>query len=65
MKTVRNPVLMDKDGPSIHRPAPTLGEHTAEILGELGFANDRIAMLARSGAVKLASDEPAGSHAKA
>ena len=35
-KTVRNPVLMDSDGPAIRRPAPTHGQHTSEILRELG-----------------------------
>jgi crotonobetainyl-CoA:carnitine CoA-transferase CaiB-like acyl-CoA transferase len=59
MKTVRNPVLMDKDGPTIRRPAPTLGEHTAEILGELGYVSSSIELLTRSGAVKLADPSPA------
>jgi crotonobetainyl-CoA:carnitine CoA-transferase CaiB-like acyl-CoA transferase len=64
-KTVRNPVLMDKDGPTIRRAAPTLGEHTAEILEELGYASDRIEMLARSGSVKLASDQSVAARASA
>ena len=34
-KTIRNPVLMDSDGPVISRPAPTHGQHTVEILREL------------------------------
>ena len=52
-KAVRNPVLMDHDGPSIARAAPLLGEHTAENLRELGFAQARIEALATAGAVML------------
>ncbi|MDX1383562.1 MAG: CaiB/BaiF CoA-transferase family protein [Thermoanaerobaculia bacterium] len=33
------------------RPAPALGEHTDEVLGEIGYAADRIAALRRAGAV--------------
>jgi CoA:oxalate CoA-transferase len=55
VKTVRNPVLMDKDGPDIRHPAPTHGEHTAEVLGELGYEKSRIEMLARSGIIKCLS----------
>jgi CoA:oxalate CoA-transferase len=56
MKTVRNPVLMDKDGPVIRRPSPILGEHSAEILKSLGYSQDRIEALAKANVVKLASD---------
>jgi crotonobetainyl-CoA:carnitine CoA-transferase CaiB-like acyl-CoA transferase len=58
MKTVRNPVLMDKDGPAVTRPAPILGEHSAEILRELGYGKERIETLSRAGAVKFAKDAP-------
>ncbi len=37
MKTMRNPVLMDHDGPQIVRPAPLLGEHSREVLATLGM----------------------------
>jgi crotonobetainyl-CoA:carnitine CoA-transferase CaiB-like acyl-CoA transferase len=30
---------------AIRRPAPGLGEHTAEVLGEVGISNDELADL--------------------
>ena len=53
-RTVRNPVLFDQEGPSIRRPAPMLGEHSEEILRELGYGDDQIDTLSRTGAVLLA-----------
>ena len=41
--------------PSVRRPAPRLGEHTREVLGELGISASEIARLASLGAV-AASD---------
>lgn len=35
----------------LRRPAPLPGEHTAEVLGELGFDRDEIGVLAERGAV--------------
>ncbi len=37
---------------SVHRPAPALGEHTAELLGEAGLSEDEVAALIESGAAK-------------
>jgi crotonobetainyl-CoA:carnitine CoA-transferase CaiB-like acyl-CoA transferase len=54
-RTVRNPVLFDSDGPSIRRPAPLLGEHSAEILRELGRSDTEIERLAKAGIVLLAA----------
>ncbi len=39
---------------TIRRPAPRLGEHTGEVLAELGYATERIAGLEASGAVRAA-----------
>ncbi|MGZ8228928.1 MAG: CaiB/BaiF CoA transferase family protein [Burkholderiales bacterium] len=52
-RAVRNPILFDADGPTIRRAAPMLGEHTGEILKELGFGDAHIERLAASGAVML------------
>ena len=53
MQAVRNPVLLDRDGPEIRRPAPLLGEHSAEILRELGYQEERIETLTRAGIVLM------------
>jgi benzylsuccinate CoA-transferase BbsE subunit len=37
----------------LRRPAPLLGEHTAEVLSECGYSDDEIRALASSGAVAL------------
>jgi formyl-CoA transferase len=36
----------------LRRPAPTLGQHTREVLGEIGYSVERIAALAADGVVK-------------
>ncbi len=39
---------------TIRRPAPRLGEHTGEVLAELGYGAERVAGLEASGAVRAA-----------
>jgi crotonobetainyl-CoA:carnitine CoA-transferase CaiB-like acyl-CoA transferase len=47
------PVKFGSTPSGVHRPAPTLGQHTREVLREAGLADDEIEALARAGAVKL------------
>ena len=58
MKVTRNPVLLDHDGPDIARPAPMLGEHSQEILAELGYDQAAIGKLVSAGATRLAAAQP-------
>ena len=53
-KAVRNPVLLDHGTPTVTRPAPLLGQHSAEILQEIGYSQARIAELVEAGVTKLA-----------
>jgi crotonobetainyl-CoA:carnitine CoA-transferase CaiB-like acyl-CoA transferase len=47
----RPPLRFDRTPAAIQRPAPALGAHTDEVLGELGLAAAEIAELRRSGVV--------------
>jgi crotonobetainyl-CoA:carnitine CoA-transferase CaiB-like acyl-CoA transferase len=45
------PRLSDTPG-KLRRPAPTLGQHTGEVLDAIGYSAERIAGLAADGVVK-------------
>jgi len=44
------PIKLDRTPGDATRPAPALGEHTAEVLGEAGFSDDEVEALLESGA---------------
>ncbi len=49
---LRGPLSLDGEASEIQSPPPLLGEHTAAILGELGYSDDDIDRLARDGRLK-------------
>ena len=53
---VRTPILMSDTPLAYERSSPRVGEHTAEILLELGYSPADIARLGRDGVVGLAAD---------
>jgi CoA:oxalate CoA-transferase len=55
MRTTRNPVLLDHDGPAIDRHAPMLGEHSEEVLAELGYSAAALRELVASGVTRAAA----------
>ncbi|WP_151447665.1 CaiB/BaiF CoA transferase family protein [Lacisediminimonas profundi] len=57
-RLLATPIRMKHAPASIRRPAPALGEHTAEILGSIGYGSEQIAALLEQGVVS-ASASPA------
>ena len=52
MRAVRNPILLDHDGPAIDRYAPMLGEHSEEILRQLGYSAETIGEFIAAGVTR-------------
>jgi crotonobetainyl-CoA:carnitine CoA-transferase CaiB-like acyl-CoA transferase len=59
MRSTRNPILLDHDGPELVRHSPMLGEHSEEILRDLGFSPAQIRELVAAGVTRVA--RPVGS----
>jgi len=52
VKYLAPPMRFERTPAQIERHAPRLGEHTEEVLDELGIADERIASLKQSGAIR-------------
>jgi crotonobetainyl-CoA:carnitine CoA-transferase CaiB-like acyl-CoA transferase len=52
VKQLGFPIKLSRTPASIERPAPALGEHTAELLSEAGYSAEEIQALEESGAAK-------------
>lgn len=59
IRQLRPAVRMSGFEPSVRLPAPHIGEHTAQVLAELGYAPDQLAALFESSAAFTAADAPA------
>jgi crotonobetainyl-CoA:carnitine CoA-transferase CaiB-like acyl-CoA transferase len=59
MRAVRNPILLDHDGPAIDRHAPMLGEHSEEILRQLGYSTEVIVEFIAAGVTRNAQPKSA------
>jgi crotonobetainyl-CoA:carnitine CoA-transferase CaiB-like acyl-CoA transferase len=53
VRLVGPPVKLSQTPAEITRPSPYYGQHTAEVLGELGYTKDEIAALAAERVVAL------------
>jgi len=50
---MRTPTNWSESQPGTPRPAPRLGEHSAEVLREVGYSDSEIAELDEKGVTKL------------
>jgi crotonobetainyl-CoA:carnitine CoA-transferase CaiB-like acyl-CoA transferase len=55
VECVGSPLSLSRQPATIRRPPPKLGEHTAEVLEELGYSRDRLAHLWEIGVTRPAS----------
>lgn len=52
IRLVNHPLRYDGAIPPVRRPPPALGQHSLEILRELGYSEDKVQEMAASGAVR-------------
>jgi crotonobetainyl-CoA:carnitine CoA-transferase CaiB-like acyl-CoA transferase len=49
LKVIRSPITMSETPAAVRLPPPLVGEHTAEILGELGYGEEAVSALSAEG----------------
>ncbi len=59
VKQLGFPIKLSRTPADVHRPAPALGEHTAEVLRDAGYSAEEVQALEESGAAKGPEDERA------
>jgi crotonobetainyl-CoA:carnitine CoA-transferase CaiB-like acyl-CoA transferase len=52
VKQLGFPIKLSRTPANVHRPAPALGEHTAEVLGDAGYSAEEVQALEQAGAAK-------------
>jgi alpha-methylacyl-CoA racemase len=52
VKQLGFPIKLSRTPADVHRPAPALGEHTAEVLQDAGYSAEEVQALEQSGAAK-------------
>ncbi len=57
VKQLGFPIKLSRTPADVHRPAPALGEHTAEVLSEVGYSAEEVQELEEAGAAKGLDDE--------
>jgi crotonobetainyl-CoA:carnitine CoA-transferase CaiB-like acyl-CoA transferase len=61
VRLLSHPVKFSGTPADPHRPGPALGQHTAEVLASLGYSDEQVAELQRSGAALGPSEGSQGS----
>ena len=57
-REIAPPIIFDDTPMSVRRPAPLVGQHTVELLDEVGFTADEIAALLAAHTVHRAQEVP-------
>ena len=52
VKQIGSPMRLSATPPRMDRAGPLLGEHSAQVLGELGYSHDEIGKLAAAGVIR-------------